>query len=91
MSMLTAKEIEQTKYEDKFNLIGRKIIGIRWLTKEESDSLFGWYHQPITIMLDDGTQLIPQSDDEGNNAGVIHILPFDLEKETDIMYVQRWR
>ena len=90
MVRLTTEEIEQTKYEDKFNLIGRKIIGIRWLTKEESDSLFGWYHQPITIMLDDGTQLIPQSDDEGNDAGVIHILPFDLEKETDIMYVQRF-
>jgi hypothetical protein len=90
MVRLTTEEIEQTKYEDKFNLIGRKIIGIRWLTKEESDSLFGWYHQPIAIMLDDGTQLIPQSDDEGNDAGVIHILPFDLEKETDIMYVQRF-
>ena len=90
MSMLTAKEIEQTKYEDKFNLIGRKIIGIRWLTKEESDSLFGWYHQPIVILLDDGTRLIPQSDDEGNDAGAIYILPDDPEKEDDVMYVQRF-
>ena len=43
MSMLTAKEIEQTKYEDKFNLIGRKIIGIRWLTKEELSSAIRAY------------------------------------------------
>ena len=91
MVRLTTEETKQTKYKDTFKLVGRKIVGIRWLTKNESDYLFGWYHQPITIMLDDGTQLIPQSDDEGNDAGVIHILPFDLEKETDIMYVQRWR
>ncbi len=90
MVRLTTEETKQTKYKDTFKLVGRKIVGIRWLTKNESDYLFGWYHQPIVILLDDGTRLIPQSDDEGNDAGAIYILPDDPEKEDDVMYVQRF-
>ena len=86
-NQITLEEIEQTKYKDTLGLIGRKITDIRWLTKSESG---GWFCQPIMITLDDGTQLIPQSDDEGNDAGAICVLPGDTSKEGDILGVQRW-
>jgi len=30
-----------------------------------------WYKRPITIHLEDGTILLPQMDDEGNDGGAI--------------------
>lgn len=33
----------------------------------------GWVRAPVVIELDDGTLLIPQSDDEGNDAGALGI------------------
>ena len=89
-NQLTPEEIEQTKYKDTLGLIGRKITNIRWLTKGESEAL-DWYHSPVVIFLDDGTFLIPQMDDEGNDGGAVLVLPGDKSKEYDVLYVQRWR
>jgi hypothetical protein len=86
---ITDEEVKQTAYEDKLGLIGRKITGIRWLTKGESEAI-GWYHQPIVIRLDDDTVLIPQMDDEGNDGGAVLVIPGDKSKEDDVLYVQRW-
>jgi hypothetical protein len=30
-----------------------------------------WYSRPIILVLDDGTIICPQSDDEGNNGGAL--------------------
>ena len=42
------------------------------------------------IFLDDGTFLIPQMDDEGNDGGALRVIPGDTSKEGDVLYVQRW-
>ena len=54
------------------HLIGLKIVGVRYLTTEESEAS-GWYSSPIVIELSDGSALIPQSDDEGNDGGALWI------------------
>ena len=60
-------------WANRFNhLIGLKIVGVRYLTKEETDAS-AWYSSPIAIELSDGSALIPQQDDEGNDGGALWI------------------
>ena len=87
---LTPEEIEQTKYKDTLGLIGRKITYIRWMTTKETEQLGYIGASPVIIKLDDGTLLIPQMDDEGNDGGAVLVLPGDTSKEDDVLYVQRW-
>ena len=52
-------------------LLGRKIVAIHWMGKEEADEVYGWYKRPIKLELDDGTLIVPQQDDEGNDGGAL--------------------
>ena len=52
-------------------LLGRKIVKIRWLSKLSAEQDFGWYKRPIILTLDDGSEIIPQMDDEGNDGGAL--------------------
>ena len=64
---------EKAKWAKQFNhLVGLKIVGVRYLTQEETEAS-GWYSAPIVIELSDGSALIPQSDDEGNDGGALWI------------------
>lgn len=49
-------------------LIGRTIVGTRAMTQTEKDYLDWWGHVEV-LVLDDGTELVPSSDDEGNGGG----------------------
>ena len=51
-------------------LVGRKIIEVRYLTREEVSGL-GWFRSALVILLDDGTFVFPSQDDEGNGAGAL--------------------
>ena len=88
---LTPEELKQTRYKDTLGLIGRKIVAIRWMTTQETEQLGYIGASPVIILLDDGTRLIPQMDDEGNDGGAVLVLPGDKSKEYDVLYVQRWR
>jgi len=64
---------EKMDWCKRFNpLIGLSIVGVRYLTKEETEAS-GWYSSPIVIELSDGSALIPQQDDEGNDGGALWI------------------
>ena len=64
---------EKAKWAKQFNhLVGLRIVGVRYLTKEETDAS-AWYSAPIVIELEDGQALIPQADDEGNDGGALWI------------------
>jgi len=64
---------EKKKWSNRFrNLLGKRIVGVRYLTQEETEAS-GWYSSPIVIELDDGSALIPQQDDEGNDGGALWI------------------
>ena len=51
-------------------LLGRKIVAVRYLDKEEADRL-GWYGRSVVIHLDNGHLVWASSDDEGNDAGAL--------------------
>lgn len=56
-------------YEDR--LIGRTITAVRPLTRDEL-AASGWEGAAgVVIVLDDGTKLLPQSDEEGNAPGAL--------------------
>ena len=40
------------------------------MTEKEREN-FGWYKRAIVITLSDGSILVPQMDDEGNDGGAI--------------------
>lgn len=61
-------------------LIGKKIMGMRYLEQSEID-IMGWYKAPLALILDDDTQIILQSDDEGNDGGAAWI--YNPKKEID--------
>ena len=69
---MTERELNE-RWETTANkiLLGRKIVKIQWLTKEEANKGFGWYSRPVVLQLDDGTEIIPQRDDEGNDGGAL--------------------
>jgi hypothetical protein len=60
------------------------------MTTRETEQLGYIGASPVIIKLDDGTLLIPQMDDEGNDGGAVLVLPGDTSKEDDVLYVQRW-
>lgn len=51
-------------------LVGRKIVGFRYLDALELDGL-DWHYAAPVLILDDGNVLFPSADDEGNNAGAL--------------------
>lgn len=71
MRTKTIKDIEKywTELTAK-HLEGKKIVKVEYLPAEMLED-FMWYKRPITIHLDDGTILVPQSDDEGNDGGAM--------------------
>jgi hypothetical protein len=60
-------EIAWTKIA-RDQLLGRKIVLVRYMTKEEADQL-KWDSRPIILQLDDGNIIYPSQDDEGNGPG----------------------
>ena len=59
-------------------LVGKKIVGVEYLPKKYLEEWM-WYKRPIVLKLDDGTMLIPQMDDEGNDGGAIWTSDKELE------------
>jgi len=56
--------------EAKEQLLGRKIVKVRYMTVDEMNDL-GWYSRPVVMILDDGNIIYPSRDDEGNDGGAL--------------------
>ena len=52
------------------HLIGRKIVKVKYQTKNDADVL-GWKSRAPILVLDNGDEIMPFADDEGNNGGVL--------------------
>ena len=74
-------------WEEKISkeLVVRKIVEVRWMTKEEANESL-WDYQPVLLILDDGTALCPMSDSEGNNAGSLCHLGGEQETIPEFRY-----
>ena len=59
-------------------LLGKKIIKVEYMSSEEADKGM-WYSRPVRIILDDGTNILPMSDDEGNDGGALWLGYKDLD------------
>ena len=72
-------EEKAVKYWQKTSeewLVGKKIVGCRYMSDAEIKET-GWSDKPLCILLDDGTWIIPQRDDEGNDGGSLYVTKFD--------------
>jgi len=74
------------RHVDPFkSLIGTKIKSVRRMTQDELGNL-GWSKNPLVLVLDNGTCLIPQTDDEGNDGGAVLHYNFRRGGECKIIY-----
>jgi len=73
------------KHLKQFNkyLKGKTIKEVTWLGDKDMENLM-WYKRPVIIHFTDGTILIPQSYDEGNDGGSMY---YQDEKTSDVIYV----
>ena len=51
-------------------LLGQKIVKVEYMSEEDAEDM-GWDSRPIQILLENGSWLSPQEDDEGNDGGAI--------------------
>ena len=63
-------------------LLGKKIVKVQYMTAYECDDMM-WNNRPIAFKLNDGTWVIAQSDDEGNDGGVLTYSHKDDNKYDD--------
>lgn len=63
-------------------LVGKTIESVRYLTDQEMND-FMWYKKPVIIKFTDGSFIIPQRDDEGNDGGAL----FTSDDQLDIIPV----
>jgi hypothetical protein len=67
--------VDYTEYYKKeyATLVGRKITGVRALSKMETSNLYWEHHREpgVVFILDDGTYFVPMQDDEGNGPGAL--------------------
>ena len=62
--------------------VGKTIIGIRYLSKEEADQL-GLYQRAPVLKLSNGVEILPLQDDECNSAGALgQLFYFKGERKT---------
>lgn len=66
----TREELTKTWNKRAKVLVGKKIKQARYMTEAEAEE-FGWYSRGIVIFFEDGSHIIPMSDDEGNDAGSV--------------------
>tara|TARA_R100000458_G_scaffold47436_1_gene46205 strand:+ start:298 stop:561 length:264 start_codon:yes stop_codon:yes gene_type:complete len=68
---INGKPVEQywTELTAK-HLVGKKIVKVEYFPEVMMEDVM-WHKRPITIHLEDGTILLPQMDDEGNDGGAI--------------------
>ncbi len=63
-------------------LLGQRIVKMQYMPKKDAKEM-NWYKRPLMLMLENGTWIIPQQDDEGNDGGALWLMNGDKElKET---------
>ena len=68
-------------------LLGRRILKVEYMSSKECNE-YMWYKRPITFILDNGTRVIAQMDDEGNDGGVLACLNDKAEEILPVLGVE---
>ena len=61
---------ERWNKQAKKVLLNRKIVQVKYVDTKEANS-YMWGKRPISFTLDNGTRIIAQMDDEGNDGGAL--------------------
>ena len=61
---------ERWNKQAKKVLLNRKIVQVKYVDTKEANS-YMWGKRPISFTLDNGTRVIAQMDDEGNDGGAL--------------------
>lgn len=80
--------------EEAARLVGRTVTMVRPLTAFEARQGFGWdsfqARYGIVIVFDDNTIVVPMSDQEGNNSGVLAVIaPVEQESSSGVIDTSR--
>ena len=60
------------QYAQNFTfLTGKTIASVRYMTEQECKRMM-WHSRPLLIRFTDGSYIIPQMDDEGNDGGAMY-------------------
>jgi len=73
-TLMTTKTKETYYSKEAQRLVGKKVVAVRPLSKEELEESYWDEYQgekAIAIVFDDGTVVIPLQDDEGTGPGVL--------------------
>ena len=77
---MTEEELQRNWEKDIEKVVlGKKIVKVQYMTEQDAQDNFAWYKRPIILTLEDGTELIPMADDEGNEGGSIYTTYKDLQ------------
>ena len=68
-------------------LLNRKIIKVEYMGSEEAEKSM-WYSRPVRIILDDGTNILPMRDDEGNDGGALWLGSKDGEEVLPVLSLE---
>jgi anti-sigma factor ChrR (cupin superfamily) len=79
--MATDKHLKQFNADLK----GKTIKRVLWLDDQTMENAM-WYNRPVVIEFTDGSILMPQSDDEGNDGGALF---YADEVKTRVIYTTR--
>lgn len=66
-------------------LVGKTIRHVRYLTDEEMEGCM-WYKNPLVIEFTDGTAILSQSDDEGNDGGAYYYFGKNKQEVIPVIY-----
>ena len=65
-------------------LLGKKIVKVEYMDSEEAEDSM-WNNRAIRLILDDGTNVLPMADDEGNDAGALWLGDGRMEKVLPVL------
>ena len=60
-------------------LLNKKIIKVEYMDSKEAKNAM-WDNRPVRIILEDGTNIFPMRDDEGNDGGALWLGNHDLDE-----------
>ena len=82
-----SKENLKTKWQRHCQklLEGKTIKQVRYLTENEMENNM-WYKNPLLIEFTDGTAIVSQSDDEGNDGGAYHYFGKKKQEVIPVVY-----
>ena len=65
-------------------LLNKKIIKVEYMDSKEAKYAM-WDNRPVRIILEDGTNIFPMRDDEGNDGGALWLGNHDLDEVLPVL------